>query len=720
MSVNLLLPLTIGLAYTFILGLILRTRGWKEWPLAWLLVWCAGSAAWAFTQAIALLGWWPMLPATALPLIALYISFALTLVFLQLTRAFLRLTDPGWVWWAAGLAWLAVCITLGSGLIAGLPVFLTQSQFISSILLVGWGLLLGLATILTGRTYGQTRNPLHRNRLKYWIPVILLMLAGGAMRFIGHAALGAGLEASGAGLAAYVLLVHRPPDVRRAVRLVLNYLVGASLTSLVYAALLSLIYWVFQSQPAYALSYAPVVFVLAAGLLWVIAVNPLLGWVRGRVSHFIEGVGYDPNKALREYSLSISNILDIERLAALVVGLTRDALGSRHGALFLVDKAESPEGETIFHLWRVGQDIGQATSASGHLPATHPVAVYFSQERRALTQYDIDLLPQFRATKSDAQSWLANQYMVDVYVPIYAKNEWAGLLTLGPKTSGDRYFDDDLLLLGALADQTAVALENARLVSDLRQLNHQMERANAALEKANLDLQELDKLKSAFIGVITHELRTPFANIVFSIQLLQRHGIEHLSPQQLEQLVELSQQVSVLKKMVDNLVTFATYLSKQGELKREPLDFGAMVKEAVAPLAALAAGKGHTVHQNIEEHLPTLRGDKERLAEAIHHLVQNAIKFNKPGGEIWVNVWATPTHLHFEVKDSGLGVPADKLARLWDAFAQMADPLKRGAEGLGLGLALVKYVATEHGGEVTATSAEGVGSAFGFSLPVNA
>jgi two-component system sensor histidine kinase SenX3 len=72
-----------------------------------------------------------------------------------------------------------------------------------------------------------------------------------------------------------------------------------------------------------------------------------------------------------------------------------------------------------------------------------------------------------------------------------------------------------------------------------------------------------------------------------------------------------------------------------------------------------------------------------------------------------------------EVKDSGLGVPAERLPRLWDAFAQMADPLKRGAEGLGLGLALVKYVATEHGGEVTAMSAEGIGSAFGFSLPIH-
>lgn len=718
MSATVLLALAVGLAYTFILGLTFRTRGWKDRPVVWLLVLCGAGAVWAFTQTVALLGWWPVFPASAVPGVAPYVALASALLFLQLTRAFLRLNNNGWIWWTAGLAWLAVGIGLGSGVISDLPGFLTQTTFISGLLLVGWGLLLGLATILTGQTYGQTRNPLHRNRLKYWIPVIMLMVAGGAARFVGYVPLGAGLEVGGTGLAAYILLVHRPPDVRRAVRLVLNYLAGAAITIVAYAVLFGLLYWVFQSQPQYAVGYGPALFALGMGAVFVIAINPWLGWVRGRVSAFIEGVGYDPNRALREYSLSISNILDIERLAALVVGLTRDALGSRHGALFLVDKAESADGETLYHLWRVGQESANVVSASGHLPATNPVAVYFSQERRALTQYDIDLLPQFRATKADQHGWLAKQQM-DVYVPIYAKNEWSGLLALGPKTSGDRYFDDDLLLLGALADQTAVALENARLVSDLRQLNMQMERANAALEKANIDLQELDKLKSAFIGVITHELRTPFANIVFSIQLLQRHGIEHLSPQQLEQLVELSQQVGVLKQMVDNLVTFATFLSKQGELNRVELDFGAVVREAVEPLATLAAGKGYSVHQNIEEHLPPLRGDQERLTEAIHHLVQNAIKFNKPNGEIWVHVWATPTHVHFEVKDSGIGVPTDKLPSLWDAFSQMADPLKRGAEGLGLGLALVKYVATEHGGEVTAISAEGIGSAFGFSLPLN-
>jgi signal transduction histidine kinase len=86
---------------------------------------------------------------------------------------------------------------------------------------------------------------------------------------------------------------------------------------------------------------------------------------------------------------------------------------------------------------------------------------------------------------------------------------------------------------------------------------------------------------------------------------------------------------------------------------------------------------------------------------------------------VWINCQAVDHSVRFEVKDTGVGVPADKLPGLWEGFAQMADPLRRGVEGLGLGLALVKYVANAHGGEVWAESQQGAGSTFGFRIPTS-
>jgi signal transduction histidine kinase len=113
-------------------------------------------------------------------------------------------------------------------------------------------------------------------------------------------------------------------------------------------------------------------------------------------------------------------------------------------------------------------------------------------------------------------------------------------------------------------------------------------------------------------------------------------------------------------------------------------------------------------------------GDEMRLAEAAYHLIHNAIKFNRPGGKVNIRYWEEDAKLMFEVEDTGYGIPAEKLELLWNLFSQMADPLRRGIEGLGLGLALVKYVVNAHEGEVDVVSQEDVGSTFRFWIPLQA
>jgi len=276
-----------------------------------------------------------------------------------------------------------------------------------------------------------------------------------------------------------------------------------------------------------------------------------------------------------------------------------------------------------------------------------------------------------------------------------------------------------MALLDTLADQTAIALENARLVTDLVSLNRDLKRAYGDLEKAHSQLNELDRLKSAFIGAITHELRTPIANIQFSIQLIDKYGTENLLPDQQEQLRQLETAATQAKIMVDNLVNFATFLGKQGDLKLAEFSFSELLGETIVMLQPHARRKDITLRSDVaDEGLPAILGDRARVGDAIYHLMQNAIKFTGPEGVVITRCWPKEGYLHFAVTDTGVGVPPDKLAGLWEGFEQMADPLKRGLEGLGLGLALVKYVVIAHDGEVTAESVEGEGSTFGFRIPI--
>jgi signal transduction histidine kinase len=444
--------------------------------------------------------------------------------------------------------------------------------------------------------------------------------------------------------------------------------------------------------------------------------NPLMAVVQRVWNRLTPGSSYDSSHIIHEYSTSISNILDLELLANVMLSLIGETLRVQHGELFLVDHGGGRNDGSVFRLRQVGSitNVGQSTCT---LPPNSPIAGYLRQEKHILTGFDIDLLARFRALSSGERDWLTK---VDarVYVPIHAKGEWIGLMTLGPKESSESYSDEDLVLLRTLADQTAIALENARLVADLVHAHDDLGQAYAAVAEANRQLQELDKLKSAFIGVITHELRTPFANISFSIELLERYGRKHLPPDLDDQLAQVADGINVAKRMIDNLVTFATFLSKQGELDKTQLYFCQVVEECMAPLKPLAEAKGIRLHRRMPEGLPQLVGDRDRLGDAVYHLVHNAIKFTGTEGEVWVGCRTNNHSIRFEVQDTGVGVPADKLPALWDGFVQMADPVRRGVEGLGLGLALVKYVVNAHGGDVFGDSEENVGSTFGFEIPL--
>lgn len=639
-------------------------------------------------------------------------------LFLLLTRAFLYLEGRGRGWWILGAVLVVALVVLDNNLL-GLPQVLWTGygwtiprQVLGlGVLILGWAAFMGGAVVLTGKTYHQRQQPLHRNRITYWPLALVSTIAGGVLFLSRLEMLGGGfhLLLLGTLSAAYVVLTHHLPDVRQMARRVMSYLIITFLAVALYTVGLVAVQYFFQTMPG----YNPTLAGAAMAILIAIIFDPLLGLVQRLVTRVISRAGYDPGHMLREYGMAISNILDLEYLSTVALGLISEALEIRRGVLFVVDEQEDQEGKKVenYRLQAVpglGED-----PPPGILSAKNPVADYLRWESQPLTQYDIDLLPRFRGVSEAERAWFSGLDM-DVYVPIHTERKWIGLLALGPKNSGDRYFDDDLTLLGNLADRTSVALENARLVENLTRTNKDLRQAYGALNRANRQLQELDRLKSAFIGVITHELRTPFANVVFSLELIERHG----RPELRDQLAQLTTGIKEARKMVDNLVTFATLLSKQGELRPAWLDFSQVIRDSLLPLQSLARSKQIPIHTDIPTEMPPLYGDRDRLSEAVYHLIHNAIKFTEPGGQVWVRCQATSELVGFEVQDTGVGVPADKLPALWEGFTQIADSLRRGVEGLGLGLALVRYVVGAHGGEVWAQSEVGVGSRFGFYVPL--
>lgn len=694
-----------GLAYllsSLVVGIWRGIREQVTWILVLFLVVAAGTA---FLQAFWHVVGTPTIISNPLPF---YNTVLMAFLYFHLSRSFLHISDPNQNWWPMGIGVMLLAVFAFEGLYAASRAEVSLARFGTSygqvaffILVTAWTAFYIVITLMTFRAFRRNRSPLHRNRIKYWMLSLGFFWVSDVMVFFINPLLGSGIRLGATLLIIYAIMAYRLFDVSQIIRKVISYFVISMMTVSLYLVI------IFVFRGMVLRGRIPEFAVISMGVLVVVLLfNPLLRFVEKFVDRVIFGRSYETSQLVREYSENISNIVSVERLAVVAVRMIRDNLLIDHGALFLV----RPKG-TVLKLEPIKSSLPK-----GRLDARSPFARHLSQSRQPLMQYDLDMLPHYKHIADSEQRWLKRLDM-EVYVPIHSQGEWIGLLALGPKSTSRRYFDEDLKLLRTLADQTAVALQNARLVEDLVRLNKDLEQAYNELDNANHQLRELDELKSAFIGVITHELRSPLINIDFSLQLIERYGLEHLSVDQQEQLAQLSHNFKAAKQMIDNLVSFASFLSKRGELSYEPVDIKAIIKDAITPNQPQVHQKNLDIQVEIADNLPALSGDSTRLTEAIYNLVHNAVKFTDSGGDIWVRCRANHNTVHFEVEDTGAGVPADKLPLLWENFAQMSDPMMRGVEGLGLGLALVKYVATAHGGDVYAESTVGLGSIFGFHVP---
>ena len=714
----------IGVLYFLAVGVILKRRGLREWAAGLLILYVVISSLWTLVLAFSRLGWLSRL-ADDVPLRTLLYGLPLlSLLFFHLSRSFLRVEGTGWMWWALGAAWIAAVVVLNEN-----PMALPERLWIGPgwtfqrrslpfwAMVVGWGAFMGGATLLTAKVYRQTQQPLHRNRNKYWSLAVGLTVVGTGLYFAGHETLGSGFHLLGTLSGTFAVVTYRLPDVRQMWRRMWSYLIVTLLTVFVYTAGFVATQAVFQSVPG----YSPVLAGAMMALVLVLLFDPLLGLIQRLVNRLMSTTRYDPSRTLREYSMNISNILDLERLATVAVGLISETMGIRHGALFVVHYEEDGNGDeekgSYFRLQGV-TGTGKAASP-GVLSAESPVAEYLRQEHRPLAQYDIDLLPRFQDGAPEERAWLASLDM-DVYVPIYAQGEWIGLLALDRKISGDRYFEDDLTLLSTLADQTAVALENARLFEDLKSQNADNERLNEELTTANRELARLDEAKSNFIDIASHELRTPLTQVrgynEIICEMIEDGSLDRQTGAQMVDGVRKG--VERLEEIVDIMFDVSQIDTQTLVLSPSQTQVAASVRMAADTWAGALKERKQTLTMEGLENLPPLTADGKRMKQVFSHLIQNAIKYTPDGGHIQITGRSLDEELPPEdqtieiiVADTGIGIAREDLGRIFEKFYRTGDVLthstgktKFKGAGPGLGLTIVQGIVEAHGGRIWAES----------------
>ncbi len=232
-------------------------------------------------------------------------------------------------------------------------------------------------------------------------------------------------------------------------------------------------------------------------------------------------------------------------------------------------------------------------------------------------------------------------------------------------------------------------------------------------------LREADRRKDEFLALLGHELRNPLAPIRNAIHLLREAGDDEELLERLHAMIE--RQVEHMTRLVDDLLDVSRISQGKILLRRERLDLAELVRHTVEDHRSELLARGLELDLELSPGPFWIEGDRIRLAQMLGNLLHNAAKFTDPGGRVTVELGldATGERAEAAVRDTGIGMDAEMLLRLFETFSQADRSLARSRGGLGLGLALVKGLADLHGGEIDATSGGlGRGSRFILRLPL--
>ena len=281
-------------------------------------------------------------------------------------------------------------------------------------------------------------------------------------------------------------------------------------------------------------------------------------------------------------------------------------------------------------------------------------------------------------------------------VPLRHKGRLMGLLLVMDKEQGP-FTQEDQDLLESFASQAALALGNAELYETAR---------------------ELDRMKSEFVAVVSHEVRTPLTAIQGSLELVLDERYFQMSDKMRELLTICQTNVGRLRVLINEILDFSKIEASHLTLEFTSVSMADLGRETVTSMESLAEQKAIQLRFDAAEDLPVIQADRMRIGQVLTNLIGNALKFTPEGGKVDVVFDRTPDGgVQCVVSDTGPGIAPEDLGKLFHKFQQVDSSLTRKQGGTGLGLAISKGLVEGHGGRIWVESEVGVGSRFCFTLP---
>jgi signal transduction histidine kinase len=394
---------------------------------------------------------------------------------------------------------------------------------------------------------------------------------------------------------------------------------------------------------------------------------------------------------LVEISLVLNSTLDLDPLLRFIMDEAKDLVGAEAASILLKDKHTQELKFTASNSGGVSDLIGRPVPLEGSIAGTillenRPVALDdVSKEPRHYRQMDKQIQFQTRSLLG---------------VPMRIKEDVVGVLEVVNKLAG-RWTADDLNTLSILAAQAAVAIETAQLVE--------------ALQKAYDELDQLDKLKNDFIAIASHELRTPLGVILGYASFLKEDSEGDASAH----ADAVFRSALQLRNIIEQMTNLRYLKLGETEITYEVVPLVELLATAENDIESLVQAKDHRLVMDAPDPTLMVRVDANKMLTALGNILNNAVKFMPPGGLIQVSTVLKQAEVWITIQDSGIGIAADQLEKIFDEFYQVENHLTRRHGGMGLGLSIARALVAAHGGRIWVESPGlGQGATFYICLPL--